>query len=164
MEPAKPPLPTPMNLPFQFFVGSHISILMSESEVGLRTSMTRQCSGILAGGAGGAAGVPLPPRPPPAPRPPPPRPPALAGGGPSGTIAALVIVALDNVNWVRFSHGVAVDATPRTTKARPAIIVTPPYACKLASRYHNRRLGSEFIVFDKQSGSPTVQRSRGSGQ
>ena len=37
MEPANPPFPTPMNFPFQFWVGSQSSILIRESDVGLRT-------------------------------------------------------------------------------------------------------------------------------
>ena len=42
MDPANPPLPTAMNFPFQFCVGSQSAILMSESGVGLRTSFTWQ--------------------------------------------------------------------------------------------------------------------------
>src|SRR5437867_3894205 len=42
MEPAKPPLPTPMNFPFQFWTGSHSSMLIRESDVGfsVRTRLT----------------------------------------------------------------------------------------------------------------------------
>ena len=58
--PAKPPLPTARNLPFQFSVGSHSSTLMFESGVGFSTSVTRQCCGIGCGGGRGllAAGRP----------------------------------------------------------------------------------------------------------
>src|SRR5580765_5856308 len=72
MDPAKPPFPTPMHLPFQFFVGSQSSILIMESAVGFRTITTRQCSGMLAGGWAGAAAPP--------PRAPAPRWPPAAGG------------------------------------------------------------------------------------
>ena len=47
IEPAKPPFPTPMNFPFQFCVGSHSSMLMRESEVGLRTIFTEQCAAAM---------------------------------------------------------------------------------------------------------------------
>src|SRR5882757_5449617 len=58
----------------------------------------------------------------PAPRP---RPPAGAGAGPSGTIRALVMVALSNLTLVRFSHGVAAAAAPRSTRAMLLIIGGP---------------------------------------
>src|SRR6478736_4283914 len=54
IDPANPPLPTPMNLPFHLSTGgSHISILISESDEGLRSSCTRQCAGMMAGAGGG---------------------------------------------------------------------------------------------------------------
>src|SRR4029453_4170144 len=95
--PANPPLPTPQNLPSQRSAdGSHISMLISESDDGLRTSCTRQCAGIIAGGCCGGAGAAAAPLAacPPAAVPARPPPPALAGAGPSGIICALVIVAL----------------------------------------------------------------------
>src|SRR5882757_3798903 len=58
----------------------------------------------------------------PAPRP---RPPAGAGAGPSGTIRALVMVALSNLTLVRFSQGVAAAAAPRSTRAMLLIIGGP---------------------------------------
>src|SRR5215831_6389004 len=117
MDPAKPPLPTPMNLPFQFAAGSHISMLISESEVGFKTTCTLQCSGIFGCGAGAAPRAP--PAPPPR-APPPPR----AGAGPSGTTTALVMVALSNLRLVRSWHGdgAAVVAAPRSIKAMLAIM------------------------------------------
>src|SRR5580765_8140130 len=59
--PAQPPLPTARNLPFQFFVGSQSSTLIFESEVGLSTIVTLQCSGMGSGrGAfAGGGGPPL---------------------------------------------------------------------------------------------------------
>src|SRR5215471_1435527 len=79
--------------------------------------------------AGGCAGAtqprPASPRPaaPGAPRAPPPR----AGGGPSGTIEALVIVASASLRVVRFSHGVvATAAAPRIIKAMLPIMVASP--------------------------------------
>src|SRR5215467_8614939 len=70
---------------------------MSESDVGLSVSLTRQCSGIGCGGAGGA-----PARPRPAPAAAGGGPPARAGGGggvntPAGTTSAdiTVVCAVD---------------------------------------------------------------------
>src|SRR5262249_36636618 len=57
-----------------------------------------------------------------APRAPPPR----AGGGPSGTTAALVIVASTSVRRVRLSHGTAEAVTARSRNALP--IMVPPRA------------------------------------
>src|SRR5262245_52745256 len=107
-----------MNLPFHFSMGgSHISILIIESAVGLRSSCSRQCSGIIAGGRGGvlaaSAFAPPPPRGAPA-APPRAGPPARAGAGPSGTIAALVIVALSNLRLVRLSQVAADPAALRS--------------------------------------------------
>src|SRR5262245_51404818 len=71
--------------------------------------------------AGGCAGA-TPPRPAPArpPRAPPPR----AGGGPSGTITALVIVASPSLRVVRFSHGVvATAAAPRSIRVMLPIMI-----------------------------------------
>src|ERR1051326_691680 len=45
MAPDHPPLPTPINLPFQFCPGNQTSILISESDVGLTTAATRQNAG-----------------------------------------------------------------------------------------------------------------------
>src|SRR6266581_2335035 len=121
IDPAHPPLPTPMNLPFQFSVGSHSSTLILESAVGLRIIVTRQCAGIVAGGWGACAGAaPRPaagaaPRPAgAAPRAPPPPPRSfpnaaaalgapLCGAGPSGTSAAAVIVVSGSGTDLRFS-------------------------------------------------------------
>src|SRR5215469_10024592 len=45
MVPAQPPLPTASNFPFQFTIGSQTSILMSESDEGVRVAATRQKAG-----------------------------------------------------------------------------------------------------------------------
>src|SRR5579863_9090296 len=45
MIPWNPPPPVPRNLPFHFVSGSQTSILMLESEVGIRVAVTRQKSG-----------------------------------------------------------------------------------------------------------------------
>src|ERR1700688_4445173 len=45
MAPDQPPLPTPMNLPFQPTAGIHTSILISESELGRIVAATRQKAG-----------------------------------------------------------------------------------------------------------------------
>src|ERR1035438_3810456 len=47
MEPAKPPLPTPWNLPFQLEAGIQTSNWISESDDGLMTPATRQKAGRL---------------------------------------------------------------------------------------------------------------------
>src|SRR5437879_5522980 len=48
--PAHPPLPTARNLPFQPDAGSHTSVLMSESLLGVNVAVTRQNAGKLANG------------------------------------------------------------------------------------------------------------------
>jgi hypothetical protein len=68
-------------------------MLIKESDVGFSVNCTRQCAGMFAGGALFAGGAP--PR---------------AGGGPSGTITALVIVASASLRLARFSQGVAAAA------------------------------------------------------
>src|SRR5580692_6593803 len=53
MDPAKPPLPIPWNLPFQPEAGSQISTWISESADGFNTTATRQKStAVLTGPAG----------------------------------------------------------------------------------------------------------------
>ena len=76
-----------MNRPFQVVVGIHNSALIRESDVGVRSSRTRQCSG-KAGPAGAAAGAP--PRP------------VDGGGGVTTSTAAIVTfgMAID----LRLSH------------------------------------------------------------
>ena len=50
MMPAAPPLPVPRNLPFHAAVGgSHTSILMCDSGVGVSVAATRQNSGVFIG-------------------------------------------------------------------------------------------------------------------
>src|SRR5688572_2922907 len=124
MDPANPPLPTPMNLPFHASAGgSHNSMLISESDEGVSTSCTRQCAGIRAaagGGAGAGAGALAAPRAPPVAAGP--RPPPRAGAGPSGTICALEIVALSSLRLTRLSHGVVAAAALRNIRAMLAII------------------------------------------
>src|SRR6476620_394197 len=62
MAPAKPPVPTPWNLPFHDAPsGIHTSKLMCESGVGVATAATRQKAGTASGLAfGGAGGVNAP--------------------------------------------------------------------------------------------------------
>src|SRR4051794_3928423 len=62
MAPAKPPVPTPWNLPFHDAPsGIHTSKLMRESGVGVATAATRQKAGTASGLAfGGAGGVNAP--------------------------------------------------------------------------------------------------------
>src|SRR5215471_5870457 len=47
IDPANPPTPIPSSLPFQPETGSQTSSLMSESEVGFASAMTRQNAGRL---------------------------------------------------------------------------------------------------------------------
>src|SRR5262245_10891958 len=109
-----------MNFPFHLSAGgSQISMLISESEVGLSTSFTEQCAGIIGGGGAGVAGALAAPAAGP-------RPPPRAGAGPSGTIWALDIVALSSFRLARLSH-VVVDAAAlssmRATLAIMAILL-----------------------------------------
>src|SRR5262245_51464636 len=113
MDPANPPLPTPMNLPFQFWIGSQSSMLISESDDGLSTICTRQWAGMLAGDALPGVARPAAPRAPGAPGP-------RAGGGPSGTIAAVTMAASANLRVARLSQGVA--AVARTRSAPPIMV------------------------------------------
>src|SRR5579864_6957108 len=48
ISPAQPPLPMPMNLPFQLAAGIQTSILISESAAGLITAFTLQEAGVRA--------------------------------------------------------------------------------------------------------------------
>ena len=59
MTPPAPPLPVPRNLPFQAAAGgSHTSILMCDSGVGVSVAATRQNAGVfIARRAGVGAGV-----------------------------------------------------------------------------------------------------------
>ncbi len=47
IDPAKPPFPTPLNVPFQIEAGIHTSIPMSKSLVGVNVAAMRQNAGIL---------------------------------------------------------------------------------------------------------------------
>src|SRR5262245_58604743 len=57
MTPWKPPPPVPRNLPFQVVLGSHTSILMAESLIGVRVAVTRQTAGRPVSVVGGVVGV-----------------------------------------------------------------------------------------------------------
>src|SRR5882757_619080 len=62
MVPWNPPPPVPRNLPFQPLSGSQTSILMLESELGVRVAVIRQKGGrpvIVVGGEPGATKVPV---------------------------------------------------------------------------------------------------------
>src|SRR5262252_4479554 len=110
--PAQPPLPTARNLPFQFFVGSQSSTLMFESEVGLSTIVTLQCSGIGRGGGAFAGGGG----------------PAPAGGVkmPSATVVAAVMLARSSLTPASCSHGMLRPAA--SAVANRAIIVSPSFS------------------------------------
>src|SRR5580698_11192176 len=95
MDPAKPPLPAPRNLPFHLSGGgSQSSILISESSVGLRSICTRQCADSI--GGGGAPGV------------------VDASPGPAATRRASVTTAWSRCNAERLSHDVCAEAADAT--------------------------------------------------
>src|SRR6266581_509344 len=70
-----------------------------------------------------ACGAPPPRTPPRAPPRAPPPPAPRAGGGPSGTTTALVMVASVNVRLARLSHGVAATAA-RSRNALPIMVAS----------------------------------------
>src|SRR5262245_11688400 len=110
MTPAQPPFPTAWNLPFQPFAGSHTSILMSESVVGVSVAATRQNDGRVAYGFA-----------PPAPR----RPPSGGANAPGATTSTRSIVAAFNAVPARLSQ-VAAD-----TRAADAAITIAASAMTL---------------------------------
>src|SRR5882757_10761175 len=62
MVPWNPPPPVPRNLPFHPLAGSQTSILMLESELGVRVAVIRQNAGrpvIVVGGAPGTTKIPV---------------------------------------------------------------------------------------------------------
>jgi len=103
IEPANPPLPIPWNFPFQPLLGIHTSNLMSESDVGLMTPVTRQNSGRSLNGAAG---------------------PDAGAKAPAATDCADVIVVFESFSSASFSQDCA-DADPglkaRIAKARTGI-------------------------------------------
>ena len=117
MTPWNPPPPVPRNRPFQVLLsGSHTSILMAESEVGVSVAVTRQNAG---------------------------NPVSVCGGLEPGTTntplmlsVAELIVVCSSCNDCRLVHGVALadvlDIVSATTKPMPTptrwgrSIVSPP--------------------------------------
>src|SRR5580765_1967360 len=102
MTPPAPPLPVPRNLPFQVSAdGSHTSIRMFDSGVGLSVAATRQKAGTVIAGAL-ALGFGL--------------------NGPAATAAAVVIVVSCSLRPVSASHGPDGDcaATVAATHAASA--------------------------------------------
>ena len=102
MEPAKPPLPTPWNLPFQLVAGIQTSNWMSESDDGLRVAATRQKAG--------RSGMALP---------------LGALKAPAATDSAVVMVApgrssfaRDSQDWAARAWVTAVKETARDTATR----------------------------------------------
>ncbi len=126
MVPVNAPLPTAWNFPFQAIVGSHTSILMSESLDGLSVAATRQNAGrSLAGWA-------APPRP--------------AGGvkPPAGTASARVMVASGSLIDPRLSHDpAAASGTGAATSALNASDAAETRAKTANTRFIVRSLGEQ---------------------
>src|SRR5688572_25547 len=72
-----------------------------------------------------------------------PRPPPRAGAGPSGTIRALVMVALSSLTLVRLSHGVDAAAAPRSTRAM-LLIIGGPFG-QVPDRVRNARYANRMM-------------------
>src|ERR1700722_949017 len=104
MDPAHPPLPTAWSFPFHPAAGSHISIWMSESLVGLSVAATRQNAGRSLSATAGA-GVP---------------PNVLPGGmnSPAATGCASVMVVPGSASEARLSHVAAQEDAANTAKTR----------------------------------------------
>src|SRR5882724_13446842 len=99
MMPAAPPLPVPRNLPFHAAVGgSHTSILMCDSGVGVSVAATRQNAGVFI-----AAAVALAPG---------------ARNDPASTGTAAVIETSGSFRVPSASHAVVVCAADEATKQR----------------------------------------------
>src|SRR6202163_3796177 len=106
MTPWKPPPPVPRNLPFHVVSGSQTSILMLESELGIRFAVTRQKAG---------------------------RPVIVVGGLEPGTtktpvvlsVADVIVVSCRCKDW-RLVHGVAIAGVPAiaTQANRPMAATT----------------------------------------
>ena len=103
--PWKPPLPVPRNLPFHVVSGSQASILMLESELGVRVAVTRQKAG---------------------------RPLIVVGGVVPGTTntpvvlsAADVIVVSRSCKVWRLVHGVAIAGVPAVATQANRPIAAP---------------------------------------
>src|ERR1700760_1717642 len=118
MDPAKPPLPIIMNLPFQFSAGIHSSAPIFESEVGFSSSPPRQWRGSEGVAAAGAAPRPGAAAPRPAagaaPRP-------AAPGGPKGPACRNpgdTISACGGESDLRLSQGVVVETAVAASNAR----------------------------------------------
>src|SRR6185295_3736896 len=121
--PFQPPLPTMRNLPFQPLAGSHTSILMSESAVGLSVAATRQNAGRSANGL------------------PPPRPPGWENA-PAATASAAVIVACGNATDERLSQLAAAAGaglTAHTASVVSAITTSEIRSCITTSSPAMRR-------------------------
>src|SRR5688572_20553896 len=105
MLPFQPPLPTAWNLPFQPDAGSHSSILMSDSLVGVSVAATRQNAGRSANGLA------------------PPRPPGWVKA-PAPTGWAIVTAPLLSLAVARLSHVAAAAARPSNISSAAHAAVT----------------------------------------
>src|SRR6185312_9691799 len=102
MPPAKPPLPSPRYLPFHPVSGSHTSILISESLVGLIVAATRQNAGRFFTEAGGT----------------------IAPGGmnaPAATGCANVMVVSGSLSAARLSQVAAMAELERARRIRSKV-------------------------------------------
>src|SRR6185436_16018242 len=135
MLPFQPPLPTMRNFPFHAVLpgapsargaGSHNSILMSESAVGLSVAATRQNAGRSANG--------LPPRPP------------GCENAPAPTASAAVIVACGSASEARLSHVAACAATALSAEhaiANPNTVTRRSMGYLFQGRSKDRQLRTE---------------------
>src|SRR5688572_18029901 len=135
MLPFQPPFPTIRNLPFHTVppvapsargAGSHTSILMSDSAVGLSVAATRQNAGRSANGL------------------PPPRPPGWVKA-PAATVSTVVTVACGNASEARLSQVAAAAGTAPAAHAAATSVNSPvDRSCMglplLGQREHVQRL------------------------
>src|SRR5205809_1455075 len=110
MTPWNPPPPVPRNRPFHLVSGSHTSILIEESEVGVSVAVTRQ-----------NAGSPV----------------SVVGGLEPGTtktplvlsVADVIVVSCRAKDW-RLVHGVAIAGVPAIATQASRPIAAPTRKCR----------------------------------
>src|SRR5215469_1302021 len=137
MIPAKPPLPTPWNLPFQL-AGSQTSNRISESEVGAIEPVTRQKAGRRSMGF------------------------ALARGGvkePGSRASARVMVVCGRASDLRLSQ-VAPESVATAASARRACFISKPSYLRFGG-LHGIRRGPVMTPRDVRKRTPHSQARTG---